>query len=490
MRNRHHSNLQVISSNKCTRVQTTETHVHVQLDVSSHGPPLIQVKSLPRHAVEGKASLKLLNSTERLPNMSDPYAVLSVCSTLGTLHIHHPHESVPRLSQTSCRLRHSQALTIDPTSTTIIASCENASASSTALTAFATTRTAGGPTTRTTTPEPYVSSLTLSTDGAWLVAGGESGRCYIWAASTGDLFSKFDAHFQRVTCMAFTDDDELLITAGADATVNAYSVAELVDVSRDDRDPPRPKQTFLGHTLPITALSVGFGGSSARLLTASADRTARIWHLASATCIATILLPCAATDAVMNIDESTVYIGVQDGRIFVADVASLPMTSVSYKSLSCLSPPVAPGVPMPSVTSMSLSPLCTQLIVGYGDGLIRTYDTHSQQLLSTYGKHSTTAPITCVRTMHPVPTLRDVAQEGARTSAVNPQALPMASNVMFSKTTNSQLMTGFAPLVVLPGSRTVRDAACDAIDTATDMVFEKVEQVARIVLPVDNNMER
>lgn len=288
---------------------------------------------------------------------------------------------------------------------------------------------------------------------------------YVYHLATGALFRCLPAHFRGISRIAFSDDDELLLTAGADGEVLVFAVADLVDVTRPKDDPPKPRISLHAHSLPCTALSIGYAGASARVLTAGKDRAARLWHLSSGRCIAIVLFNKPPTEAVLSPDESTGYVGLSSGEVVVFDVGSLPDTPVSASGLPKIRPPVTPDEQAPAVTAMALSPLGEELIVGYSDGVVRVYDAWSRQLISSYTRHGTTAAIDCVRVLPgsqaAVETGRDVAKDEVEIS--------------FDKAVDPDLATRFLPIVTLPGRKSVRAAAAEVVDDAVRLAFASVE---------------
>lgn len=235
-----------------------------------------------------------------------------------------------------------------------------------------------------------MSCVTTSTSSNLLFAGAFSGRCYIWHIFTGRLIAVWDAHVGAVNAASFCDDDEAVLTAGEDAASRLFLIKDVICTSESR---PTSCLRLVGHTLPITCVAVGYGGASARVVTGSTDRSARIWHLASAKCVATIALSAPAVDVVLTSDEAAVFVALADGFIVFALLHALPLGSITASpSLKRIHPPSQDV----SAKCIALSPNDENLIVGYSDGIVRIYDAQSLQMVSVYAKHNTTAPITAV----------------------------------------------------------------------------------------------
>lgn len=65
-------------------------------------------------------------------------------------------------------------------------------------------------------------------DGLYVLAGGRSGRVYLWEAASGSLLRTWDAHFKAVSCMALASDGGLLFTGSEDTLVKAWSLGEVI----------------------------------------------------------------------------------------------------------------------------------------------------------------------------------------------------------------------------------------------------------------------
>jgi WD40 repeat protein len=72
-----------------------------------------------------------------------------------------------------------------------------------------------------------VTALSCSPCGNFIV-GGVDGDVVVWQASTGLQVAVLTGHFQRVTCVAFTDNSSLLASAAADGHVRVHRLGDVV----------------------------------------------------------------------------------------------------------------------------------------------------------------------------------------------------------------------------------------------------------------------
>jgi molecular chaperone DnaK len=109
-----------------------------------------------------------------------------------------------------------------------------------------------------------VDSAAFSAEGALLAWGGEDAQGHLWATDTcTDVLEPFTGHDHAVVATAFAPDDSVLATA-------AGKVVRLWDPIDG-----AVRAVLAGHSSDVTALA--FSPDSRRLLSASRDRTVRIW---------------------------------------------------------------------------------------------------------------------------------------------------------------------------------------------------------------------
>ncbi|KAI8329815.1 WD40-repeat-containing domain protein [Chlamydoabsidia padenii] len=158
------------------------------------------------------------------------------------------------------------------------------------------------------TPEKIV-TVAASHQGQYVTGATQSGRVYLWHTATGHLKRVFEAHYRHIQRLVFSNDDAVLITAGDDATVNVWLVAQLLCSEQTEVDArPSPLYSWSDHTLPVTDVWVGSGSlSTARVYTTSLDFTVKLWDLATGELLTTFLFPKAVTSVVVNPSETILF---------------------------------------------------------------------------------------------------------------------------------------------------------------------------------------
>lgn len=104
--------------------------------------------------------------------------------------------------------------------------------------------------------------------GEVLCSGSFDSTCLLWnAGGTCTNFNILSGHKNAILDVKFTNDSEKVITASADYNCGVY------DVTTGDRI-----KRFMGHKAIVNAVSVcGEGGSPYLAVSASDDRTSRLW---------------------------------------------------------------------------------------------------------------------------------------------------------------------------------------------------------------------
>lgn len=167
-----------------------------------------------------------------------------------------------------------------------------------------------------------VTALTVSPDGVYCVAA-VSEVIYIWQISTGSMVAMISRHYQSVTRLEFTDDGSHFLSAGHDGLLLVWKLSSVLIATMNYKE-AAPLQTFSNHTLPITDIHVGNGGMRAMVASVSLDRSCRIYDLASATQLLSLVFPDALTSVTMDRLDAKVYVGTANGHIYEFSLQSPP----------------------------------------------------------------------------------------------------------------------------------------------------------------------
>jgi len=119
-----------------------------------------------------------------------------------------------------------------------------------------------------------VRSAAFSSDGARRVTVTEDRKVRVWDTRTGRLCSLFD-HPDQVTSAAFSGDGARLVTASIDGIARIWDVVPGEGESASASFGTRKSAELRGHDSEVTFAA--FGPDGKEVVTASTDRTVRIW---------------------------------------------------------------------------------------------------------------------------------------------------------------------------------------------------------------------
>lgn len=264
------------------------------------------------------------------------------------------------------------------------------------------------------TVEP-MQALAASADGMFVAGGGSSGTIYIWAAGSGQLLRSWPAHCKAVTALVFSQHSGgIMLSGGEDTVVSAWLLMDVLDASLSQQaiqqQPPTPLYTWSEHTLPISSIHVGAGHTNAIAVTASLDRSCKIWSLAQGTLLRSLTFPAAIHKVITDLGDHALYAGAADGRIFetslVGEAPGVDSGSdrheAGYYTLEGHSTAVA---------CLATTTDANQMVSGTDDGVVTVWDLRSRQPIRTLQKAGK-GPVTGLLVMDRPPFL--AAGQGGR----------------------------------------------------------------------------
>lgn len=223
-----------------------------------------------------------------------------------------------------------------------------------------------------------VNALCTSSDGNYLVAGIAE-LVYVWHIPTGKMFASLSRHYQPVNVVQFTDDNSHFVSAGQDGMVLVWSLADVLSIG--DRATVTPKYSFSDHTLPVTGLKIGLGGSRAMLYTVSMDRTCRIYDLAQGNQLMTLVCDVGLTSLAVDRMESKIFVGTSKGEILEFNLTPAPRMMEYHLEEKDLKKKYIAHTG--SVTCLSLSMDNETLLSGGQDQQLLVWHIVSKQILRT-----------------------------------------------------------------------------------------------------------
>ncbi|PRP76408.1 hypothetical protein PROFUN_15237 [Planoprotostelium fungivorum] len=240
---------------------------------------------------------------------------------------------------------------------------------------------------RSTLPE-RVGSIIGTKDGRYCMAGGLSGTIYVYQVATGHLLRTFEAHYKKISCLSFTEDDSMLLSGGDDGVINVWDTARLIDGSVVD---VKPYVTWSDHSLPVTSIRCGHAGVRGTIVSTSLDRTCKIWDLPTKSLVHSIVFPAGLLSCHLDHSEHSLYLGASDAKIYTIHLNSA--YSLSERNVKELPQNTFEGHTQ-AVVALGASIDGSLLASASSDGSVRLWDTSSRQCVRNFSNHG--GPITAL----------------------------------------------------------------------------------------------
>lgn len=229
-------------------------------------------------------------------------------------------------------------------------------------------------------PAEPIKPLAANTEGTYIAGGGTSGHIYFWEVATGRLLGKWHAHYRPVTRLVFSEDDSLLVSGSVDGCVRVWSLLMVFDDYQKQRGSHLYEHSFTQHTMPITDIVMGYGGCNAIIVSASEDRTCKVWSLSKGLLLRNIVFPSAIDAIALDPGEHVFYAGSRDGKIYVAALNARTASNDNYGMhiIGSLSDHRKP------VTCLTYSTEGNLLLSGSEDGVVRVWDPKTHNIVRMF----------------------------------------------------------------------------------------------------------
>ncbi|XP_051124638.1 protein ROOT INITIATION DEFECTIVE 3 [Andrographis paniculata] len=226
-------------------------------------------------------------------------------------------------------------------------------------------------------PAEAIKPLVANSQGTYIAGGGVSGDIYFWEVATGKLLKKWHAHYRAVTCLVFNDDQSLLISGAEDGCVRVWSLFLIFDDARRDEARYLYEYSFHEHSLRVTDVKSGYGGCNAIIVSASEDRTCKVWSLSKGKLLRNIVFPAMIDAISLDPGEHVFYAGSRDGKIYIAGLNAVVTSTSNY------GPHILGSLSEHSkaITCLSSSADGFLLVSGSEDGMVRVWDTRKRTIV-------------------------------------------------------------------------------------------------------------
>lgn len=189
-------------------------------------------------------------------------------------------------------------------------------------------------------------------DGRVLVAGDETGAIQVFDVNSRFILKTWKEHKQPVWVTKFSpSENTMLLSASDDRTVRLW------DLPSDEST-----HTFVGHQDYVRSGAFMPGQASGLLVSGSYDQTVRLWDPRASTTAAMIFKHAAPIEAVLPMPFGTTVLAAADNQITVLDlVAARPLHTMQNHQKT--------------VSSLCLASNDTRLVSGGLDGHMKVFET-------------------------------------------------------------------------------------------------------------------
>jgi U3 small nucleolar RNA-associated protein 15 len=195
-------------------------------------------------------------------------------------------------------------------------------------------------------------SAEIRRDGRVMVAGDETGKIQVFDVNSRAILKTWEEHKQPVWTTKFSPTElTTLMSASDDRTVRLW-----------DLPSQESTMTFVGHSDYVRSGSFLPGNMSNMIVTGSYDETVRIWDPRMPNKAAMIFKHAAPVEAVLPMPSGTTVIAAADNQISILDlVAGKPLKLLKNHQKT--------------VTSLSLASNGKRLVSGGLDGHVKIFET-------------------------------------------------------------------------------------------------------------------
>ncbi|KLO17981.1 pre-rRNA-processing protein IPI3 [Schizopora paradoxa] len=320
-----------------------------------------------------------------------------------------------------------------------------------------------------------LSCIAVDNDGDYCAGGTALGRIFLWEAgsnlrlimsiASGILFNVWDAHYQRISVLRFTQDGAGLISGADDSGLSVWSISRLLSNGMQG-ELPTPYCSLSDHTLPITDVACGVGVfPSCRVLSTSLDHSVKLWDISSRTLLTTFMFPNPIIRLAFESTERTFFAASSDDAGTIHQVKLYRRREADGRRAGGFEAVGGGGVDEAirldanaertitvgqPVSAMAISLNASSLIVGTENGLVNVYDIASHQLLKSISSHKGLAITYLVPMLRPPDLIGHTSISLSTSNITTKESLPLKPIAPFQRIRDPKAREAHEVPMILP----------------------------------------
>ena len=230
-----------------------------------------------------------------------------------------------------------------------------------------------------------VYSAAFSPDGKRVVTGSFDGTARIWDTGTGKVLRTLDIGM-LVYFVAFSPDGKQILVACGESNLDLKFTTFILDAESGGL-----LKMFEGHTDAVN--SAAFSPDGKRIVTASRDKTARIWNVETRRVLQTLRHPEHVNSVAFSPDGKMILTACNDKtanlwdaetvrlvRAFERDTTAVQASNLSQDNQRRLAAGLTRAA---QINSAAFSPNGKEIVAGSNDGFVQVWDADTGRVLRT-----------------------------------------------------------------------------------------------------------
>ena len=206
-----------------------------------------------------------------------------------------------------------------------------------------------------------LTAIEFSRDGNFLFAGSANGTIFVWHTFTGSLLRQWSAHFSGITSIVVDEERGLVITASSDTHIKMFLISSIFEDTN-----PQAIKSVAAHSASVTKLVL----TESILVSCGDDKSVNVYSFPELKQLRNFALPCIPSVIAVDGPATELYVGGDDGKMYVFSVSDIGDSSVVLDGHAS------------SMTGLIVSQDSSRIVSCASDG-IRVWDSLTRQTIRT-----------------------------------------------------------------------------------------------------------